>query len=213
MSRAPSACDNWSVYNPPAFAQDEDASWAIVERAGAATLVAATPSGLSSVLVPVVVENRERLYAHVARANPWWREVESGGEVLALFLVADAYVSPSYYPSKAEQPAVVPTWNYVLAEVHGTLRVHDDAAWVESQARALVDRFEAGRDPRWRADDAPAGYLAKMVRGIVGLEIEVTSIEGKAKLSQNRDARDVVGVREALARGRADERALAEEME
>ena len=200
------------MYNPPAFAQDDDASWGVVERAGAATLVAATASGLSSVMVPVVVEDRRRLLAHVARANPWWREVSDSSEVLALFLVADAYVSPRYYPSTLERPAAVPTWNYVLAEVHGTLRVHDDAAWVESQARALVERFEEGRDPRWHTDDAPAEYLATMVRGIVGLEIEVSSIEGKAKLSQNREARDVTGVREALARGTTLERALAEEM-
>jgi transcriptional regulator len=200
------------MYNPPAFTQDDDASWGIVERAGAAMLVAPTASGLASVMVPVLVEERRRLLAHVARANPWWREVEEASEVLALFLVADAYVSPSYYPSKAEQPATVPTWNYVMAQVRGTLRVHDDRAWVESQARALVDRFEAGRDPRWRTEDAPADYLDKMVRGIVGLEIEVTSIEGKAKLSQNREARDVTGVRVALAQGTLIERALAEEM-
>ena len=200
------------MYNPPAFTLDVDASWQIVERAGAAMLVAPTASGLSSVMVPIVVEERRRLLAHVARANPWWREVQEASEVLALFLVADAYVSPSYYPSTAEQPAAVPTWNYVLAEVHGTLRVHDERAWVESQARALVERFESERDPRWWTDDAPAHYLEKMVRGIVGIEIEVTSIEGKAKLSQNREARDTAGVRAALAQGTLSERHLAEEM-
>lgn len=200
------------MYNPPAFAQDADASWGIVERAGAGLLVAPTSSGLASVMVPVVAEDRRRLLAHVARANSWWREVPESSEVLALFLVADAYVSPLYYPSLAEQPGAVPTWNYVLAEVRGTLHVHDDRTWVESQARALVERHEADRDPRWWVDDAPADYIDKMARAIVGIEIEVISIEGKAKLSQNREARDAHGVRAALADGTLVEQAIAREM-
>ncbi len=200
------------MYNPPAFARDEDEAWAIVERAGAASLVSATPRGLEAVMVPVVVDERRRLLAHVARANPWWREVTEASEVLALFYVADAYVSPTYYPSKADNPAVVPTWNYVVAQVRGTLHVNDDPAWVEAQARALVERFESRRDPRWFTDDAPAVYLARQVRAIVGLEIEVSAIEAKAKLSQNRDDVDVAGVAQALSRGNASERALSEEM-
>ena len=200
------------MYNPPAFAQDADASWGIIERVGAALLVGTTPSGLSSVMAPVVAEGRQRLLAHVARANPWWRDVPEDGEVLALFHLADAYVSPRYYPSALEQPATVPTWNYVLAQVRGTLHVHDDPVWVESQVRSLVERFEGGADPRWWVDDAPRPYLDKMVRAIVGIEIEVTAIEGKAKLSQNREARDAAGVRAALAEGTLVERALAAEM-
>lgn len=200
------------MYRPPAFALDDDAAWEVVARAGAATLVAQGASGLASVMVPVVVDDRRRLLAHVARANPWWREVREASEVLALFHVADAYVSPTYYPSKRENPAVVPTWNYVVAEVHGTLHVHDDPAWVETQARALVDRYESTRTPRWFSDDAPADYIARMVRAIVGLEIEVFAIEATAKLSQNRADVDVEGVEEALASGSDAERALGREM-
>jgi transcriptional regulator len=201
------------VYNPPAFALDDDDAWGVLERAGAATLVAVSAHGLSSVMVPVLVEDRRRLLAHVARANSWWREVPDASEVLAIFHVADAYVSPTYYPSKAENPAVVPTWNYVVAQVHGTLHVHDDPAWVETQVRSLVERYESARDPRWFTDDAPADYLARQVRAIVGLEIEVTSIEAKAKLSQNRERVDLEGVRESLAKGSDVERALAREMD
>ena len=201
------------MYNPPAFALDDDGAWGALERAGAATLVALTAHGLSSVMVPVLVEDRRRLLAHVARANPWWREVPDTSDVLALFHIADAYVSPTYYPSKAENPAVVPTWNYVVAEVHGALRVHDDVAWVEAQVRSLVERYESARDPRWFTDDAPADYLARQVRAIVGLEIEVISIEAKAKLSQNRERVDLEGVRESLAGGSDVERALAREMD
>lgn len=201
------------MYNPPAFALDDDGAWRVLERAGAATLVALTAHGLSSVMVPVLVEDRRRLLAHVARANPWWREVPDTSEVLALFHVADAYVSPTYYPSKAENPAVVPTWNYVVAEVHGTLHVHDDPAWVEAQVRSLVERYESPRDPRWFTDDAPADYLARQVRAIVGLEIEVNAIEAKAKLSQNRERVDLEGVRDSLAGGSDVERALAREMD
>ncbi len=175
-------------------------------------MVALTSRGLSSAIVPVIVEDRRRLLAHVARANPWWREAPEDGDVLALFHVADAYVSPTYYPSKTENPAVVPTWNYVVVEVHGRLHVHDDPSWVEAQARSLVERHESARDPRWFTDDAPAEYLERQVRAIVGLEIEVTSIEAKAKLSQNRAAIDIEGVRTALARGSDLERALGREM-
>ena len=149
------------MYVPDKFSTDELVAWRIVRDAGAGMLVGTTTSGLASAFVPVVVRDEGRaIVAHVARANPWWREVRSGSEVLGLFLAASAYVSPSLYPSRLENPGVVPTWNYVAAEVRGFVTIHDDPAWLDGQVRSLTDQFEAARSPRWRVEDAPDSYVA-----------------------------------------------------
>jgi transcriptional regulator len=201
------------VYVPPKHAIDEEAAWAIVREAGAGMLVAAAPDGLQSVFVPVIVtEDRTRILAHVARANSWWRALRDGDEVMGLFLVASAYVSPSNYPSRFESPGVVPTWNYVATEVRGRVTVHDDAQWLGRQVRALTEQFEAGRSPQWRVEDAPSEYVDRQVGAIVGIEIEVVSITGKAKLSQNRPDVDHDSVRDNFAQGSPVERNVAARM-
>jgi transcriptional regulator len=176
-------------------------------------LVITTAQGLASVFVPVLVgEDRTKVLAHVAKANPWWRSIEDGAEVLGLFLAASAYVSPSNYPSRFESPGVVPTWNYVACELRGRVHVHDDVQWLGSQVRALTESFETGRDPQWRVDDAPAHFIDLQLKAIVGLEIDVVSIEGKAKLSQNRPEIDHDSVRDNLAQGTLGERNVAQRM-
>jgi len=192
---------------------DEDAAWAVVREAGAGMLVVAAAGGLQSVFVPVIVsDDRTKVLSHVARANPWWRVVADDDEVLGLFLVASAYVSPSNYPSRLESPGTVPTWNYVAAEVRGRARVHDDAEWLHHQVRELTDQFEAGRSPRWRVEDAPSEYVDRQVGAIVGIEIDVETIEGKAKLSQNRPDIDHDTVRDNFAQGTPAERNVAARM-
>jgi transcriptional regulator len=201
------------VYVPPKHAIDEEAAWAVVREAGAGMLVAAAPDGLQSVFVPVIVsDDHARIFSHVAKANSWWRALHDGDEVLGLFLVASAYVSPSNYPSRFESPGVVPTWNYVAAEVRGRVTVHDDPEWLQRQVRALTDQFEAGRSPEWRVDDAPSEYVDRQVKAIVGLEIEVMAIQGKAKLSQNRPDVDHDTVRDNFAQGSPAERNVAARM-
>lgn len=201
------------MYVPPKFAQDEDAAWRIVDGAGAGMLVLAKPEGLASVFVPVIVsDDRSTVRSHVARANPWWRAVPDGSEVLGLFLAASAYVSPSRYPSTAEDPHVVPTWNYVAAEIRGRVTVHEDADWLLEQVRDLTGHFEAGRDPQWCVDEMDPAYRAGQLRAIVGVEIAVTSIEGKAKLSQNRPDVDRRNVRAQFSDGSLGERVVAEWM-
>ena len=201
------------MYVPPKHAIDEEAAWAIVREAGAGMLVVAKSDGLQSVFVPVVVsEDRTKILTHVARANSWWRSLNDGDEVLGLFLVASAYVSPSNYPSRFESPGVVPTWNYVAAEVRGRLTVHDDPDWLQRQVRLLTSQFEAGRSPEWRVEDAPNEYVERQVKAIVGLEIDVVAIQGKAKLSQNRPAVDHDSVRDNLAHGSPAERNVAARM-
>ena len=201
------------MYVPPKHAIDEEAAWAIVREAGAGMLIVETPEGLQSVFVPVVVsDDRTKILTHVAKANSWWRSLQDGDEVLGLFLVASAYVSPSNYPSRFENPGVVPTWNYVAAEVRGRLTVHDDPEWLQRQVRLVTDQFEAGRSPEWHVEDASADYVERQVKAIVGIKIDVEVIQGKAKLSQNRPDVDHHSVRDNLAQGTPAERNVAARM-
>ena len=201
------------MYVPPKFMVDDETAWRLVDEAGAGMLVINTPEGLASVFVPVIVSGDHRtLRSHLARANSWWRSVGDGTEVLALFLSASAYVSPNFYPSRVESPGVVPTWNYVAVEVHGRVTLHDDAEWTLDQVRELTRHFERGYDPEWKVDDLDEKYRDAQLRGIVGLEIEVQTIEGKAKLSQNRPEVDHDSVRDHFAEGSLRERIVAERM-
>ena len=146
-----------------------------------------------------------RVRAHVARANPIWRAAPCP----AMLIVSpdDAYVSPGFYPSKRRDPKVVPTWNYELVHVHGTLQARPDPAWLEALVRELTVRNEATMAEPWAVDDAPADFIERMLRAIVGIELEVTRVEAKRKLSQNRSAEDVAGVVAGLAGG--DDRSAA----
>lgn len=201
------------MYVPPKHRVDEDVAWDIVREAGAGMLVVATTDGLQSVFVPVIVsDDRTKILSHVARANSWWSALRDGDEVLGLFLVASAYVSPSNYPSRFESPGVVPTWNYVAAEVRGHVSVHDDSDWLQRQVRDLTSEFEAGRSPEWRVDDAPSEYVDRQVGAIVGIEIDVVAIQGKAKLSQNRPDVDHDSVLDNFAQGSPAERNVAARM-
>ena len=135
-----------------------------------------------------------RLLAHVARANPILADLAAGAEVLVVFSGPDAYVSPAWYPSKAEGGRVVPTWNYVVVEIRGHARLRDDAAFTREVVDALTAAHEAGRPEPWSTADAPEPYLAAQLKAIVGLEIEIASAVGKWKVSQNRRPDDRTGV-------------------
>jgi transcriptional regulator len=136
---------------------------------------------------------------HVARNNRQWRTPVSG-EALVIVRGPEAYISPAWYAAKAEHGRVVPTWNYVTAQIHGLLVVHDDREWVERNVRALVARHEGRRRDPWSVDDAPAEYIEGQLRAIVGVEIRITRIEAKLKLSQNRSKADVEGAIGGLQR-------------
>lgn len=201
------------MYVPAKFVLDDQAAWDVVLNAGAGTLVAQTSEGLASVFVPVVLsDDRRSLSTHVARANPWWRCVDEGAEVIAIFVAASAYVSPSFYPSRFEDPGVVPTWNYVAAEVRGRVHIHDDQEWLARQVRSQTGNFEASRSPQWRVEDAPEDFVARQLKAIVGISVDALTIEGKAKLSQNRPQIDHDSVRENLGRGTVTERNVAGRM-
>ncbi|GGT85460.1 FMN-binding negative transcriptional regulator [Actinomadura citrea] len=185
------------MYVPAHFSADDAEVRELLAGCGAADLVTVTPRGLIATYLPVLydpsVGEHGAMLAHVARNNDQWRE-PADGEALLIVHGPDAYVSPSWYASKAEHGRVVPTWNYLTAHVYGRLVVHDDPAWVESMVRRLTDRHERGRAPSWAVDDAPPAFVAGQLRAIVGLELRVTRVEAKAKMSQNRPEADVAGV-------------------
>ncbi|HEX6703245.1 MAG TPA: FMN-binding negative transcriptional regulator [Albitalea sp.] len=139
------------------------------------------------------------LRAHVARANPVWRDARTDSASLVVFQGPQAYVSPNWYAAKAESGKVVPTWNYVMVQARGRVRFVDDAAWLRTLVGELTDRHEAGHPAPWKVDDAPADYVATMLRAIVGIEIPLDSLVGKWKVSQNRSADDRAGVVAGLA--------------
>ncbi|NVZ63164.1 FMN-binding negative transcriptional regulator [Pseudomonas gingeri] len=192
------------MYTPSAFSeQDLLTLQRHIQDTRLATLVTHGKLGLQASHVPLLLDPGQgpngTLYGHLARANPQWRELAEGGEILVIFAGADAYVSPSFYPAKAEHGKVVPTWNYVAVHAYGEAEVFDDAERLRNLVGALTDRHEAGRDQPWKVDDAPAPYIDSMLKAIVGFALPIQRLEGKRKLSQNRSAADVAGVQQGLA--------------
>jgi transcriptional regulator len=149
------------------------------------------------------------LLGHLARPNDQWRRAD-GREALVLVHGPDGYVSPAWYAAKREHGRVVPTWNYVLVAVHGTLRVHDDADWTRDIVERLTRAHEEAREEPWAVSDAPEAYIEGQLRAIVGIEVEIHRVEAKWKLSQNRSAADVAGVIAGLNAGSDEDRALAD---
>ncbi|PWU50150.1 transcriptional regulator [Micromonospora globispora] len=185
------------MYVPAHFSADESAVRDLLTHHGAADLVTATADGLVATMVPMLYDPdagpHGALFAHLARNNDQWRRPVLG-EALAILRGPDAYVSPGWYATKAEHGRVVPTWNYVVVHAYGELVVHDDPAWVGALVRRLTDKHEAGRPDPWSVDNAPEGFVAGQLRAIVGVELRISRLEAKWKLSQNRCAADVDGV-------------------
>jgi transcriptional regulator len=185
------------MYIPAHFSPDEALVSELLEHHGAADLITVTPAGLAATLLPFVYVPGEgprgALHGHLARNNPQWRQ-PSAGEALVIVRGPDAYISPGWYASTAEHGRVVPTWNYVTAHVYGQFIVRDDPEWTEDVVRRLTAKHEAGRDRPWSPDDAPRPFIDGQLRAIVGVELAISRIEAKAKLSQNRSPADVEGV-------------------
>jgi transcriptional regulator len=181
------------VYVPTHFAAPDDAVAQLLAAPGAVDLVSSTPAGLTATTLPMLHDPQAHtLTGHLARTNTQWRDTV--GEVLVIVRGPDAYVSPSWYASKAEHGRVVPTWDYVLAHVHGELVLHKDADWLAAHVTRLTEAHETGRAEPWAVTDAPARFVAGQLRAIVGVEVRIRRVEAKWKLSQNRPAADVDGV-------------------
>jgi transcriptional regulator len=196
------------MYTPPAFRDDEKESLhATIRAARLANFITATADGPRATPLPLFLDASEGehgvIYGHLARANPQW-QVPPVGDALAIFVGADAYVTPQWYATKQETGKVVPTWNYVTVHASGPVEFFVDPARLLEAVRRLTDLHEAnlhegGRGTPWAVADAPKDFIAAQLRGIVGLRMEVAKLEGKRKMSQNRNAADRAGVAAGLA--------------
>lgn len=202
------------MYIPAHFAPDEATVGELLRNHGAADLVTVTAEGLVATMLPFIYVPEEgehgALHGHLARNNPQWK-LPASGDSLVIVRGPDAYITPGWYASKTEHGRVVPTWNYVTAHVYGQFVVHDDPVWTEDLVRRLTAKHEAYREHPWSPDDAPRAFIEGQLRAIVGVELVISRIEAKAKLSQNRPAADVEGVIAGL-RERGDE-AMADAVE
>ena len=181
------------------------------------TLVTHGPNGLDANHLPFEFDAATgahgTLRGHVARANPLWREAGAGEHVLAIFQGEQGYISPTFYPSKQETHRQVPTWNYLVVHAHGRLTVRDDESYVRGVVARLTRKMEAAEPAPWKMGDAPSDYIDQMLAAIVGIEIEVTRLVGKAKLSQNKTDTDRMGAVKGLReRGGDAANALADAM-
>jgi transcriptional regulator len=196
------------MYLPAHFSiEDQGELIALMEARPLATLVAAGPNGPMAAFAPLMIERDAAgrpaaLIGHLARAHPFGDLVADGDRVLAIFHGPDAYVSPSLYPSKQEHGRVVPTWNYLAVEVEGAISFTRDGPALRDLVTRLTDRMEAPRATPWAVSDAPTKYIDQLTNAITGVCIVIDSLQGKAKLSQNRSEADNAGVRNGLSQSR-----------
>lgn len=194
------------MYLPPLFSETHRQElYRIIAEHPLGILITNRSMGLEADHLPFLLDAERgpsgTLLAHVARANPVWQELRDNDPVLVVFRGVQGYISPNWYPSKQETQRHVPTWNYEVVHAHGHIRVRDDEKFLRGVVGRLTRIHEAEQPRPWRMSDAPPDYLADMLTQIVGIEIELTRIEGKRKLSQNREARDFDGTVQALDRG------------
>ncbi|MGI8881682.1 MAG: FMN-binding negative transcriptional regulator [Jatrophihabitans sp.] len=183
------------MYVPSHFAASDDQVDALLRSVTAADLVTPTGSGLIATFLPLMYDAPAgALLGHVARNNSHWQAAGDDGESLVIVHGPDDYISPSWYPSKHEHGRAVPTWNYTTAHVYGRLVAHDDVDWLRAFVTRLTERHENDRATPWQVTDAPERFIAGQLRAIVGLELQITRVEAKVKLSQNRSAADQAGV-------------------
>ncbi|RJT37521.1 FMN-binding negative transcriptional regulator [Mesorhizobium waimense] len=193
------------MYQPPHFQETrQDILHGLVRAHPLGLLISNGTEGPVANAIPFLLDAdigpKGRLRAHLAKANPQWRLLAESpaSPVLVVFQGADAYVTPSWYETKRETGKVVPTWNYAIVQVRGMVKVIEDQAWLAQQIAELTASQEGSREAPWAVTDAPAGFIQSQIKGIVGLEIEITDISGKWKVSQNRPVADRVGVAEGL---------------
>lgn len=186
------------MYNPPAFKEDDrDQIARMIEEVNVGELITYTGDSLIASVLPFLYEPTfgefGRLRGHLAKANPHWRSIDAATESLVLFRGVNTYISPAWYPSKEVDGKVVPTWNYIAVEARGHLEVHEETEWKLQMVSDLTARHESGRVTPWSVDQAPEAFLDSQLKAIVGVELVLSSIIGKRKLSQNRSFPDFQG--------------------
>jgi transcriptional regulator len=191
------------MYLPEVFEETRpEVLWDLLARHPLGLLITAGPKGPMASPLPFLggeEEGHPRLTCHLARPNPHLEALAGSRDCLVVFQGAEAYVTPSWYPSKAETERVTPTWNYEMVQVRGIPRLRPEREWLAAHVAALTEAQESRRPVPWAPSDAPDDYINAMLRGIVGLEIEITEIRGKWKMSQNRLAQDADGAARGLA--------------
>jgi transcriptional regulator len=192
------------MYIPQHFAApSKDALRDLIRAFPFATLVVTTVAGVEVNHLPLCLDGNGALTGHLARANPLWKAVQGDTDVLAVFHGPHAYVTPSWYATKAQTGMVVPTWNYVVVHARGKLRVVEDVNWLRAHLEALTTQHEAGFAEPWQLEDAPAGFIDKLMQVVVGIEIEITQLTGKWKVSQNQPLANQLGVLQGLSASEA----------
>ncbi len=207
------------VYLPQHFAEtDIETMHRLINEFPLATLVTFGSDGLTANHIPFILDSRTgpdgRLLAHVARKNPVWHDHDPESGALVIFQSSDAYISPNWYATKPETGEVVPTWNYLVVHVYGSITVHDDPKWVRGQAGMLTKRQESSQPTPWKMADAPPAFTSSQLEQIVGLEIPIDRIIGKSKASQNRTDADREGAMAGLRQtGDPGDAAMADRMD
>lgn len=192
------------MYNPASFQiTDKQAMLALVAEYPLGLLITNSVNGLSASPLPFICQTAATgditLVSHMARANDHWKTLTDPSDCLVVFQGPQNYVTPSWYASKPVTHKVVPTWNYATVQMRGQLRVIEEPDWLLAQVSVLTAIHEAKRNPTWQVSDAPDDYIANQLKAIVGIEIRVSQIEGKQKMSQNRLPEDVHGVISGLS--------------
>lgn len=195
---------------------DLDAMMALVDAHALGAWVIQGEDGLVANHVPFLLDRSRgphgTLVGHVARANPVWRRLAGGAPSIVMFQGAQAYITPGWYPGKAEHGKVVPTWDYAVVHAHGVARAIEDRGWLIDMLERLTDTHEAAQAAPWRVTDAPADFIDKLLGAIVGIEIPIARLEGKLKASQDEEVRDRMGTVRGL-RAVAEVRAMADLVE
>lgn len=200
------------MYTPPFNRIDADAARGLVDTVGSAQLVTVGDDGYPLATLLPVMWRGDTVTSHMAIANPHWKSMSDHAPALLVIEGAQAYISPRWYAAKAEHGRVVPTWNYRAVQLRGTVTVHRSAEWLRAAVTDLTNIQEASADAPWAVDDAPAAYVEGQLKGIVGIEVQVTEVWGKDKLSQNRSVADQRGVIRELRGLTARDQAIAEAM-
>jgi transcriptional regulator len=187
------------MYQPLPHRQEQlEAQHALIRGHPLGLLISHGADGLQANSIPFLIDPRASrfgtLQAHMARANGQWRALSAASDVLVVFQGADHYITPGWYETKRETGKVVPTWNYVMVQARGRPRVIEDSTWLRAQIEALTKRHESARPAPWAVGDAPEAFIDMQIKAIVGVEIEITDIAGKWKVSQNRPVADRAGV-------------------
>jgi transcriptional regulator len=201
------------MYLPESFQENRiDVLHELIRNHPFGSMVTMNERGLDANHIPFEIDSGVKplgiLRGHVARANPVWRELSGNAQGLAIFQGADAYISPSWYPTKSQTGMVVPTWNYAVVHAHGVLRAIDDPKWLRALIERLTETHESGRSQPWKVSDAPPEFVEKLLGAIVGIEMIITKLAGKWKTSQNRSVQDRAGVVRGLT-AQGDESSLA----